>query len=525
MASKVTAGAAQSPCRPIPPCEQGNHGFYVDAKGERTIKTIGKYYFTEDALEHDLAALKRGEVYDRDDFFKRAKAWYKAEIDRILHLESVQQQEILRTASNLVVSSPVAQESQTLATPNKDPGLVPFRTTKAQSQTPTRIQPARAAKRKTAALPQAKRPPRRKKTEPEPALAVIPAAVQQQGLQATNSSRPKTEAETRGDYTLAAFDWGQFLNGNQGEHHPSPWSYVQLQGLDVAYFCMRLERAVEEQISELLSGQGIGSELDVNKPQAPAADTASNSYSSAGAQDPIKQPSGGSKAKPKPPATHPASLPHHTPHLQTQTHPNPNPLCPLSHPSNPPPPPPRPAPFEPAAALAPGEDWRPPSTTTTTTTTTTIPITKTPVTLTPTNPVAHNAPSPAGPAGTSWAAAEVHRRQQRQQTVAPEAEMEISPTLGRWQQREQERGQERGQEREQEREQEWWRSVGLGSGFGSGPGYGSGAAVGMVPSQVVEEGDSDRFGLGADDADSDSGWGGMKAVEVSGLRFVILRRG
>jgi hypothetical protein len=53
------------------------------------VKPIGKYYFSEDALKHDLAALKRGEVYERDDFYRRAKAWYKAEIDRLLHLEKV----------------------------------------------------------------------------------------------------------------------------------------------------------------------------------------------------------------------------------------------------------------------------------------------------------------------------------------------------------------------------------------------------------------------------------------------------
>ena len=52
-------------------------------------KPIGKYYFAEEALRHDLAALKRGEVYGRDEFYKRAKAWYKAEIDRLLHLKQV----------------------------------------------------------------------------------------------------------------------------------------------------------------------------------------------------------------------------------------------------------------------------------------------------------------------------------------------------------------------------------------------------------------------------------------------------
>ncbi|KAK3292377.1 uncharacterized protein B0H64DRAFT_308081, partial [Chaetomium fimeti] len=375
MASQATAGAAQSPCRLVPPCERGNHGFYVDAKGERAIKTIGKYYFTEDALEHDLAALKKGEVYDRDEFFKRARAWYKAEIDRILHLETVQQQEMLQAASNLAVSKQGAPESLTPAAPNKDSELVPCRLAEARSQTPTRIQPDRAAKRKAAALPPAKRPPRRKKTEPDPAQTVIPAAIQQQGLQSVDSHRPKTEAETRGDYTLAAFDWAQFLNGNQGEHHPSPWSYVQLQGLDVAYFCMRLEKAVEGQISELLAEKGLGTEPDANRHQTPAADP----ISATGVKEPVRtDPGGGGGGKTKPPAPE-TSIPHHTKtHLPVQNQTHPNPLCPLHHPSKhplAPPPPPVPIPFSPAAALAPGEDWRPPSPTTpvtTKTTTTTI---------------------------------------------------------------------------------------------------------------------------------------------------------
>lgn len=91
MTSPAAARAAQTPCRLVPPCKQGNHGFYIDANGERVNKTIGKYYFTEDALQQDLAALKRGEAYDKDDFFRRAKAWYKAEIDRNIHFETVQQ--------------------------------------------------------------------------------------------------------------------------------------------------------------------------------------------------------------------------------------------------------------------------------------------------------------------------------------------------------------------------------------------------------------------------------------------------
>jgi hypothetical protein len=79
----------KSSCKLLPPCRQGNHGPKDITKGAHPSKAIGKYYFTEEALKHDLAALKTGEVYERDDFYRRAKAWYKAEIDRLLHLERV----------------------------------------------------------------------------------------------------------------------------------------------------------------------------------------------------------------------------------------------------------------------------------------------------------------------------------------------------------------------------------------------------------------------------------------------------
>ena len=70
------------PCQLIPPCKHGNHGTI-------NMLTIGKYFFTEDALKHDLLALRKGEVYGEDDFYVRAKAWYKAEIDRLEHKRRV----------------------------------------------------------------------------------------------------------------------------------------------------------------------------------------------------------------------------------------------------------------------------------------------------------------------------------------------------------------------------------------------------------------------------------------------------
>ena len=78
-------------CKLIPPCK-GRHDSHHDPIDRYGVKKpIGKYYFTEEALRHDLAALKRGEVYGRDEFYKRAKAWYKAEIDRLLHLKQVEE--------------------------------------------------------------------------------------------------------------------------------------------------------------------------------------------------------------------------------------------------------------------------------------------------------------------------------------------------------------------------------------------------------------------------------------------------
>lgn len=62
-----------------------------DPNGDRVIKNIGHYYFTEDGLEHDLVALQRNHLYRRSDFVNRAKAWYKAEIDRLLHLVRVEE--------------------------------------------------------------------------------------------------------------------------------------------------------------------------------------------------------------------------------------------------------------------------------------------------------------------------------------------------------------------------------------------------------------------------------------------------
>lgn len=76
------------PCRLVPPCREGNHGVIAPDR-KRSHEKIGKYHFTEEALKHDLGALKRGKVYTKREFYRRARAWYKADIDRVLHWHRV----------------------------------------------------------------------------------------------------------------------------------------------------------------------------------------------------------------------------------------------------------------------------------------------------------------------------------------------------------------------------------------------------------------------------------------------------
>lgn len=72
-------------CRLIPSCKQGHGG------PAKIILPIGKYFVSEEALEHDLGALKRGAIYPNEsEFYKRVKAWYKAEVDRLLHRQRVE---------------------------------------------------------------------------------------------------------------------------------------------------------------------------------------------------------------------------------------------------------------------------------------------------------------------------------------------------------------------------------------------------------------------------------------------------
>jgi hypothetical protein len=312
---------------------------------------------------------------------------------------------------------------QTPTTSRKDAETPP-------AKAPTRIQPARAAKRKAADPPPTKPPPRRKPRAQAPAFPPVPGPVQAQ----TQAQHPRSAADettattTRGEYTLAAYDWAQFLNGNKGEHRPGPWSYVQLQGLDVAYFGMRLEKAVGDKIGEIIAREDRNYS-DGHQPRR----------GSVGATD---QPTGierhgnvrQNKNSKKDDITK-VQL-GQSQQLQIQIHPPPKFRCVLGHPTHSSSKPA--AVFQPAAALAPGEDWRPP-----------IAAGPQPAgnslnqnsaknsnTMQDTTTGDHMAPTSTG---GSWAADEVGRREEvKRRTVAagagqaPEADMEISPTLGRW---------------------------------------------------------------------------------------------
>ncbi|SPQ26711.1 0bbc4d6a-1134-4cab-9f75-326520e0370e [Thermothielavioides terrestris] len=385
----------QRTCKLVPPCKQVNHGL--------STGKIGKYCFTEETLKHDIAALKRGEIYERNDFFLRAKAWYKAEIDRLIHLETVKGEAAqLKTGDINSTTLKPGPQLQTTARRNKTP-----------ARAPSRIQPDRAVKRKVAEYTAPKRPPPRKKKGP----LLIP-------VQGTGSVESAQEPETKGDYVLAPDDWARFVSGNREEHDRSPWSYIQFQGLDVAYFCMRLERALQEKVEEIASR--------INIQESPEPEEESKVCD--GIFLPSKSDAAASQSAPP----------------QFQAHPRPrlNFRCALGHDY------PRPAPFSPKAALAPGEDWRPPANTRgnkidAVKTTTTPP--PTPTLDTTTTTTTNN--SGSLPPITSWAAAEVRRREELTKRAAaawqtssppsaaapttstkqaPEAEMEISPSLGRW---------------------------------------------------------------------------------------------
>ncbi|KAK4187398.1 hypothetical protein QBC35DRAFT_498703 [Podospora australis] len=218
-----------SPCELFPACKEGDHGTYQSADGHHhAAKPIGKYYFTEDALKQDLHALRKGEVYERNEFYKRAKSWYKAEIDRLLHLEKIKEETEYQQPYS-PTSPPTASTNRLFSS---SPSVKSLRSgSPVLAKEPTRVQPSRAAKRKQ----------QEDKPEEQQSQKRRPGAVSAYSI------------HSQGDYTLEAYDWSQFQTRNADEHTQSPWSHIQLQGLDVAYFTMRLERAVQAKVSSLIS--------------------------------------------------------------------------------------------------------------------------------------------------------------------------------------------------------------------------------------------------------------------------------
>ncbi|KAK4199290.1 hypothetical protein QBC40DRAFT_349581 [Triangularia verruculosa] len=193
----------------------------------RTAEGIWRFHSTEDDLKHDAGALKKGEIYGRDEFYKRAKAWYKAELDRLIYLRALEEKKVSAHHPN------ADGDKQPTADEGADTPAAA-----SESKGPTRIQPSRAAKRKvplTTTAPVTKKQARTRKK-----------AV------ATNF------LHTGLDYTLEAFDWeisNVLLDASQSpnvpvhQHKPDdPESEV---GRDIAFLLLRLGGQVARIISEI----------------------------------------------------------------------------------------------------------------------------------------------------------------------------------------------------------------------------------------------------------------------------------
>ncbi|KAM7190229.1 hypothetical protein V8F33_009589 [Rhypophila sp. PSN 637] len=330
---------APKSCQLIPPCREGNHG--VQPSVDTAYRKIGKYYFTEKALKHDLAALKRGKVYTKQEFFRRARAWYKADIDRILHWHRVYKERNPEKPKEVHVINPKPKSEVIEETIAKNEETVKDQTQLVQDEkkeeekqkegqqketeprtqepklktrakkvkvpvAPTRVQPARAAKRKAIEPQLPKRTAKKKKRFEDSIEAVAPTLEPAEtihvnaeepaekreetpwtGEQRPNGTqeRPKLQdpsklqnlepsqpdehvEETKGDYQLNLDEWKVFLaryNSATTPVTPTPsptslssFTLQQLQGLDIASFVLRLERIVETKINQLIDErQGI----------------------------------------------------------------------------------------------------------------------------------------------------------------------------------------------------------------------------------------------------------------------------
>ncbi|KAL0469673.1 hypothetical protein QR685DRAFT_572639 [Neurospora intermedia] len=291
-------------CRLNPPCKQGHGG------PAKTILPIGKYFFSEEALEHDLDALRKGAVYKGDkEFYKRVnrcmhrklveneakKEKEEKELERIMirpvavtrpvttkrtfaaaadsddidlsdhraTSESVAsptepaysdfEDDHLGKVIALRATTPIRQNPKILLTPSPSPGKL----------TPTRVQPSRAAKRKA-------EPPSFPLTPiqtPSPKRQTVASNIKRPSpLLKAEQPEKKPVEETKGDYSLSKLDLDEFQpsHADRGE---------MADGLDVASFMISVEKAVETAVSELVAarlGNGGKDDEEVFEPAGDA---------------------------------------------------------------------------------------------------------------------------------------------------------------------------------------------------------------------------------------------------------------
>ncbi|KAK3948296.1 hypothetical protein QBC32DRAFT_381701 [Pseudoneurospora amorphoporcata] len=282
-------------CRLKPPCKQGHGG------PAETIGPIGKFFYSEEALIHDLGALKRGAVCkDEMDFYKRVKSWYKAEVDRCMHkkwVESEVKKEREKKEFDKIMIRPTAitksvttkgklaagsdannidlsddssisagvadnpsdseysdfddthlRKAMALATTTpirKNPQALQTPSPTPDKPTPTRVQPSRAVKRKAEALLLPPTPPQTPSSKRQKVTLII----KRPNAKPEKAQSEKTPVgETQGDYSLSKLDFQ--------ESQPSYADRGDLaDGMDVAYFMISVEKAIEAAINELVASR------------------------------------------------------------------------------------------------------------------------------------------------------------------------------------------------------------------------------------------------------------------------------
>ncbi|KAK4176398.1 hypothetical protein QBC36DRAFT_301138 [Triangularia setosa] len=211
----------------------------IYASQGRTAQSIWRFHSTEDALKHDAGALKKGEIYDRNEFYKRVKAWFKAEIDRKLYLQNLEKSQFYGHHPNVDEDTqPTSPQIAICYFPRESPDTgLSKPAAVGKGKVPTRIQPLRAAKRKVPPTTIASSIPKR---------PVI--------------TRKKAEAADflyiGGDYTLDAYDWEISLIHCDSS---SPRAIIagihpgvhEKHGSDISLLMLRLSRIIATKISQI----------------------------------------------------------------------------------------------------------------------------------------------------------------------------------------------------------------------------------------------------------------------------------